>query len=56
MKNKQMFIDTDPVPVKVAAAEMGIISSPKVRLPMAPINEGSKKVLMACLRDFGLIK
>ena len=56
MKNKQMFIDTNPVPVKVAAAEMGIISSPKVRLPMAPINEESRKILMDCLKDFGLIK
>jgi 4-hydroxy-tetrahydrodipicolinate synthase len=51
-----MFIDTNPVPVKVAAAEMGIISSPEVRLPMAPINEGSRKILMACLKDYGLLK
>jgi 4-hydroxy-tetrahydrodipicolinate synthase len=53
---RTMFIDTNPVPVKVAAAEMGIISSAEVRLPMAPINEGSRKILMSCLKDYGLVE
>ena len=51
-----MFIDTNPVPVKVAAAEMGIISSADVRLPLAPIGDENKKILMECLKEYELVK
>lgn len=49
-----MFIETNPVPVKTAAALMGKCS-PEVRLPLAPLSEASHGRLSAIMKTYGLI-
>lgn len=52
---RTMFIDVNPVPVKVAAKMLSIINTDAVRLPLGPIEPQNKKVLVACLQEYGLI-
>ncbi len=46
-----LFVEPNPVPVKFALAEMGIISSPEVRLPLAPITETTQDLIRLVLAD-----
>jgi 4-hydroxy-tetrahydrodipicolinate synthase len=49
---KALFIESNPVPVKFALAEAGIIGSEEVRLPLSPLSEDSRKALRAALAAF----
>ncbi|MBJ6726174.1 4-hydroxy-tetrahydrodipicolinate synthase [Geomesophilobacter sediminis] len=49
-----MFIESNPVPVKTAAGLMGKCSE-EVRLPLAPLMEGSRNRLTAVMKEYGLI-
>lgn len=49
-----MFIESNPVPVKTAASLMGKCSA-EVRLPLAPLLEGSRTKLTAIMKEYGLI-
>jgi 4-hydroxy-tetrahydrodipicolinate synthase len=46
-----LFVEPNPVPVKFALAEMGMISSPEVRLPLAPITSSTKDLIRTVLAD-----
>ncbi len=48
------FIESNPIPVKAALAEMGLISE-VYRLPMVPPRPDSRKKIVAVLRDLGLL-
>ncbi len=48
---KVLFIETNPVPAKEALYLMGMISSPEVRLPLAPLSENSFNQLKKVLRE-----
>jgi 4-hydroxy-tetrahydrodipicolinate synthase len=48
---KILFIETNPVPAKEALYLMGMISSPEVRLPLAPLSENSFNQLKKVLRE-----
>jgi len=48
---KVLFIETNPVPAKEALYLMGMINSPEVRLPLAPLTENSLNQLKKVLRD-----
>ncbi len=50
-----MFCETNPAPVKYAASRLGLCA-PDCRLPLAPLTEGSMKLIDAALADIGLIK
>jgi 4-hydroxy-tetrahydrodipicolinate synthase len=50
---KALFLDPNPVPVKVALARAGIIRSPEVRLPLAPISTPAAQALAQALAAFG---
>ncbi|AKL98140.1 4-hydroxy-tetrahydrodipicolinate synthase [Endomicrobium proavitum] len=52
---KAMFIETNPIPVKTAAALLGICQL-ELRLPMCEMEETNKAKLEKALRDFGLLK
>jgi 4-hydroxy-tetrahydrodipicolinate synthase len=52
---KDLFLETNPAPVKFALAQMGI-GSPEVRLPLVPLGQASQAVLVATLRAQGLVK
>lgn len=50
-----MFIETNPAPVKEALYQMGKISSPEVRLPLVTLREENKKQIEKVLTSYGLI-
>lgn len=50
-----LFVETNPAPVKYAAWRLGIIESPDCRLPMAPVQESTKKTVDAALAHARLI-
>lgn len=51
---RDLFIDTNPIPVKAALAMMGIIEE-VYRLPLCSLDPGRKKKLQATLRDLDLL-
>ncbi len=52
--NKDLFIDTNPVPVKTALYLMGKIG-PELRPPLSPLSEEHTKVLKKTLEAYGLV-
>jgi len=50
-----MFLETNPIPVKRAAALMGLPAG-HTRLPLGALSEENEKKLRAVLESFGLIK
>jgi len=53
--NNKLFIETNPIPVKQALAEMKMIES-DVRLPLYKISDDHKKMLIETLRKYNLVK
>ena len=49
---KAMFIETNPGPVKTAMALQGLLDTPELRLPLAPMNEENVEKLKKVLMDF----
>ncbi|MFH1450174.1 MAG: 4-hydroxy-tetrahydrodipicolinate synthase [bacterium] len=49
-----MFIETNPAPVKEALYQMGKISSPEVRLPLVTLREENKERIKKVLSSYGL--
>jgi 4-hydroxy-tetrahydrodipicolinate synthase len=52
---KDLFIETNPVPVKAALAMLGQIEE-EYRLPLAPIAAKSRETLRATLKFCGVFK
>jgi len=52
---KAVFIETNPVPVKQAAAWLGLPSGP-TRLPLGKLSQVSEAVLKKTMTDLGLVK
>ena len=50
---RTMFVETNPVPVKRAAKDLGICEA-TVRLPLAQLESSSEDKLMAVLREYGI--
>ncbi len=50
-----MFVETNPAPVKYAVSRLGFCAA-DTRLPLAPMSEGSKKIVDAALAKVGLLK
>jgi 4-hydroxy-tetrahydrodipicolinate synthase len=51
---KDLFIETNPIPVKVAMDMMGLLDF-EVRLPLCEMSEGNKQTLRSTLASCGLI-
>ncbi|MCP4869735.1 MAG: 4-hydroxy-tetrahydrodipicolinate synthase [Proteobacteria bacterium] len=49
-----MFVESNPIPVKTAAAWLAIIPSAELRLPLSPLTEGAAEVVERALVDAGL--
>ncbi len=49
------FVESNPIPVKAALAEMGLIAE-AYRLPMVPPRPESRQKIVAALRDLGLLE
>ena len=52
---KELFVETNPGPVKAALAMMGLIEE-EYRLPLAPMGAKNRESLRALLRRAGLVK
>jgi len=52
---RNLFIETNPVPVKAALAMMGMLEE-EYRLPLAPLSAANRKVLHQTLKQCGLVK
>jgi len=51
---KALFVETNPIPVKAAAAAMGLVPE-EYRLPLCALADGNRKKLMAVLREMKLV-
>jgi 4-hydroxy-tetrahydrodipicolinate synthase len=49
---KALFVEPNPVPVKAALAEAGILASSEVRLPLSEMSADSAKTLFGALAAF----
>lgn len=52
--HRDLFVESNPIPVKWALQQMGLIDS-GIRLPLTPLSEPAQQVLAASLRQCGLI-
>jgi len=52
---KDLFLETNPVPVKAALAMMGQIQE-ELRLPLVPLNKTNRVKLRTTLKSYGLLK
>ncbi len=52
---KDLFIETNPVPVKAALAMMGLITE-EYRLPLVPMNPANRAKLRATMKACGILK
>jgi 4-hydroxy-tetrahydrodipicolinate synthase len=52
--NRLLFCETNPIPVKAAAAMMGLCA-PEIRLPLTPLAENWHEPLQQAMRRIGLI-
>ena len=52
---KDLFIETNPIPVKAALAMMGLIAE-EYRLPLVPMNPGNREKLHRTLQACGILK
>lgn len=50
---KDLFLEVNPVPVKAAAAMMGLCKN-RLRLPLTPANTNTEAILKEKLKEFGL--
>jgi 4-hydroxy-tetrahydrodipicolinate synthase len=53
--NKSLFIETNPVPVKAALADLGLIEE-EYRLPLCEMTPKNREVLREAMRKTGLLK
>lgn len=51
---KALFVEPNPVPVKAAMAERGMIASAEVRLPLVELSSAGRATLATALQDYGL--
>ena len=52
---KAIFLEPNPVPIKYALKQAGIIQSEEVRLPLSGLTDGTRRVLDALFAELGLI-
>jgi 4-hydroxy-tetrahydrodipicolinate synthase len=53
--HKALFVEANPIPVKWAAARMGLCLD-AIRLPMTVLSEASQSTVRAAMRATGLLK
>jgi 4-hydroxy-tetrahydrodipicolinate synthase len=51
--HEKLFVESNPIPVKWAVAELGIIGS-GIRLPLTPLSENVRPVVRAAMRTAGV--
>jgi len=51
----KLFVEPNPIPVKWAARELGLVATDTLRLPMTPLTEVSRPVIIDALKHAGLL-
>ena len=51
----KLFIEPNPIPVKWACKELGLVATDTLRLPMTPLTDASVPVLKDALKHAGLL-
>ncbi|WP_299998025.1 4-hydroxy-tetrahydrodipicolinate synthase [uncultured Cedecea sp.] len=51
----KLFVEPNPIPVKWAAKELGLVATDTLRLPMTPITDASRPVILEALKHAGLL-
>lgn len=52
---RHLFIEANPIPLKMVLYWMGVFSSPELRLPLVSLDEKFHKEFKECLKKIGLI-
>lgn len=50
-----LFVESNPIPVKTAAAWLGLFGTAELRLPLVPLTEAGGNTLLAALQGAGLV-
>ncbi len=50
-----LFVESNPIPVKWACQKLGLMTSDSMRLPMTPLSESAKPVVEQALKRSGLL-
>lgn len=53
--HRDLFVESNPIPVKWAAYRLGLIKSPSLRLPLTILSESAQPKIEAALKAAGLI-
>ncbi|XTZ39468.1 4-hydroxy-tetrahydrodipicolinate synthase [Salmonella enterica] len=53
--HNKLFVEPNPIPVKWACKELGLVATDTMRLPMTPITENGRDVVRAALKHAGLL-
>ncbi|KLU99226.1 4-hydroxy-tetrahydrodipicolinate synthase [Photobacterium aphoticum] len=53
--HKQLFVESNPIPVKWAAHQLGLIQHGHLRLPLTELSESAQPVVMAALKDANVL-
>ncbi|MDP8052376.1 4-hydroxy-tetrahydrodipicolinate synthase [Pasteurella atlantica] len=53
--HKNLFIESNPVPVKWAAYKLGLIDDPSLRLPLTSLSKEGQNIVLNSLKQSGLI-
>ncbi|WP_437609851.1 4-hydroxy-tetrahydrodipicolinate synthase [Erwinia sp. V71] len=53
--HQKLFVEPNPIPVKWAAKQLGLIATDTLRLPMTPFTDANKPVVEQALKEAGLL-
>ncbi|RJT21529.1 4-hydroxy-tetrahydrodipicolinate synthase [Buttiauxella izardii] len=53
--HNKLFVEPNPIPVKWACRELGLVATDTLRLPMTPLTEASHPVILSALKHAGLL-
>ncbi|CUR53674.1 4-hydroxy-tetrahydrodipicolinate synthase [Serratia symbiotica] len=53
--HKNLFIETNPIPIKWACKMLGLIKTSTLRLPMTKLSKNSRKIIKDTLKKVGLL-
>ena len=51
----KLFVEPNPIPVKWACKELGLVATDTLRLPMTPITDNAREIVKAALKHAGLL-
>jgi len=53
--HNKLFVEPNPIPVKWACKELGLVATDTLRLPMTPITDHGRETVTSALKHAGLL-